>query len=53
LSGKSWRDRVKRIRLLLLDVDGVLTDGRLAFDGAGQDLKFFHIRDGQGIRLML
>ena len=49
---KDWKERAKRIRLLLLDVDGVLTDGRLAFDGAGQELKFFHIRDGQGIRLL-
>jgi 3-deoxy-D-manno-octulosonate 8-phosphate phosphatase (KDO 8-P phosphatase) len=52
LPGKGWRDRAKKIRLLLLDVDGVLTDGRLAFDGAGQEIKFFHIRDGQGIRLL-
>ena len=42
----------KRIRLLLLDVDGVLTDGRLGFDGAGREIKFFHVRDGQGIRLL-
>ncbi|HSR11152.1 MAG TPA: HAD hydrolase family protein, partial [Thermodesulfobacteriota bacterium] len=40
------------IRLVLLDVDGVLTDGRLIFDGAGRDLKSFHIRDGQGIKLL-
>ena len=49
---KDWRDRAKRIRLLLLDVDGVLTDGRLALDEAGREIKFFHIRDGQGIRLL-
>ena len=49
---KGWKDRAKRIRLLLLDVDGVLTDGQLAFDGAGREIKFFHIRDGQGIRLL-
>ncbi|HYB20109.1 MAG TPA: HAD-IIIA family hydrolase [Thermodesulfobacteriota bacterium] len=47
-----WRERAKRVRLLLLDVDGVLTDGRLAFDGAGREIKFFHIRDGQGIRFL-
>ena len=49
---KDWKERAKRVRLLLLDVDGVLTDGRLAFDEAGQEIKFFHIRDGQGIRLL-
>lgn len=47
-----WRERAKRVRLLLLDVDGVLTDGQLAFDGAGREIKFFHIRDGQGIRFL-
>jgi 3-deoxy-D-manno-octulosonate 8-phosphate phosphatase (KDO 8-P phosphatase) len=49
---KNWKEKAKLIRLLLLDVDGVLTDGRLAFDGAGREIKFFHIRDGQGIRLL-
>ncbi len=49
---KGWKERAKRIRLLLLDVDGVLTDGQLAFDGGGREIKFFHIRDGQGIRLL-
>jgi 3-deoxy-D-manno-octulosonate 8-phosphate phosphatase (KDO 8-P phosphatase) len=47
-----WKKRAKRIRLLLLDVDGVLTDGRIIFDGCGREVKFFHIRDGQGIRLL-
>jgi len=39
------------IRLVLTDVDGVLTDGRLIFDNQGIESKAFHIRDGQGIRL--
>ena len=42
----------ERIRLLLLDVDGILTDGRIIYDGSGGELKSFHIRDGQGIRLL-
>jgi 3-deoxy-D-manno-octulosonate 8-phosphate phosphatase (KDO 8-P phosphatase) len=37
------------IRLLVLDVDGVLTDGRLYFGARGEALKVFHVRDGQGI----
>jgi 3-deoxy-D-manno-octulosonate 8-phosphate phosphatase (KDO 8-P phosphatase) len=41
---------LERIRLLLLDVDGVLTDGRLWFDGNGEALKCFHVRDGHGIK---
>jgi 3-deoxy-D-manno-octulosonate 8-phosphate phosphatase (KDO 8-P phosphatase) len=41
------------IRLLVLDVDGVLTDGRLWFDAAGEALKVFHVRDGHGIKAVL
>jgi 3-deoxy-D-manno-octulosonate 8-phosphate phosphatase (KDO 8-P phosphatase) len=40
------------IRLLLLDVDGVLTDGRLYFGARGEALKVFHVRDGHGIKLL-
>ena len=39
-----------RIRLLVLDVDGVLTDGRLWYDADGRELKSFHVRDGYGIQ---
>jgi 3-deoxy-D-manno-octulosonate 8-phosphate phosphatase (KDO 8-P phosphatase) len=41
------------IELLLLDVDGVLTDGRLYFSGRGETLKAFHVRDGHGIKLVI
>ncbi|MBK8148191.1 MAG: HAD hydrolase family protein [Acidobacteria bacterium] len=39
----------KRVKLLLMDCDGVLTDGRLYFSASGEELKVFHVRDGQGI----
>jgi len=39
------------IELILTDVDGVLTDGRVLLDSRGAEIKQFHIRDGQGIRL--
>lgn len=42
-----------RIALLILDVDGVLTDGRLYFGARGETLKVFHVRDGHGIRLLM
>ena len=42
-----------RIRLLVLDVDGVLTDGRLWFGPDGEALKAFHVRDGVGIKAAL
>lgn len=38
------------IRLLVLDVDGVLTDGRLHYDADGREQKVFHVRDGYGIK---
>lgn len=42
-------ERAQRIKLLIMDCDGVLTDGRLYFSAAGEELKVFHARDGQGI----
>ena len=46
------RERAMRIRLLCLDVDGTLTDGRLYMDDAGRETKAFHVRDGQGLALL-
>lgn len=46
-------ERAKRIRLLVLDVDGVLTDGGLYFGPNGEALKRFHVRDGAGIKRLL
>ena len=45
--------RLARIQLLVLDVDGVLTDGRLYFGASGEALKVFHVRDGHGIKLLM
>jgi 3-deoxy-D-manno-octulosonate 8-phosphate phosphatase (KDO 8-P phosphatase) len=42
-------DRARRIRLLVLDVDGVLTDGRLHISASGEEVKIFHVRDGSGL----
>lgn len=42
-------ERARRIRLLVLDVDGVLTDGRLYISASGEELKVFHVRDGSGL----
>jgi len=46
------RERAARIRLLVLDVDGVLTDGGLIWHADGQESKVFHVDDGHGIRLL-
>ena len=42
-------DRAARVELILMDCDGVLTDGRLFFGPEGEALKVFHARDGEGI----
>jgi 3-deoxy-D-manno-octulosonate 8-phosphate phosphatase (KDO 8-P phosphatase) len=44
--------RAAAVRLLVLDVDGVLTDGRLHFGADGEALKVFDVRDGHGIKLL-
>lgn len=46
------RDRLAQVQLLALDVDGVLTDGSLYYTERGEELKQFHVRDGQGIKLV-
>lgn len=42
--------KLAAIRLLVLDVDGVMTDGRLYFGAGGEELKVFHVRDGLGLK---
>lgn len=48
----SIKERLKKIKLLILDVDGVLTDGRIIYDSEGKDLKFFDVSDGLGVYLL-
>ena len=48
-AGSDLLERAARIRLVLLDVDGVLTDGRIWFGPEGEALKAFDVRDGHGI----
>jgi len=50
LSKLATRKTAAAIRLLILDVDGTLTDGRLYFGPSGEALKVFHVRDGAGIK---
>jgi len=46
------RDRAAGVRLLVLDVDGVLTDGTLYYGADGEVLKAFHVRDGFGLKVL-
>jgi 3-deoxy-D-manno-octulosonate 8-phosphate phosphatase (KDO 8-P phosphatase) len=49
LSTREIDDRARTLRLLLFDVDGVLTDGRILLHADGSESKQFHIRDGTGL----
>ena len=46
----SLAERAAKIELLLLDVDGVLTDGGIIYSDDGRELKRFHVRDGSGLK---
>lgn len=46
------KQSLAKIRLLLLDVDGVLTDGRIIYDNNGVESKAFNVRDGHGLKML-
>ena len=48
----SLENRAAAVHLLALDVDGVLTDGRIYYSNSGDELKAFNIKDGLGIKLL-
>ena len=50
---KNIEERVNRIKLLVLDVDGVLTDGRIIMDDDGRETKNFDVKDGHGLRKLM
>ena len=51
-SGLKIKNIAKNIKLLILDVDGVLTDGSIILDNEGNEYKSFHVRDGHGIKML-
>lgn len=53
ISGKELFEIAAKIRLLILDVDGVLTDGSIILDNNNNEYKSFHVRDGHGIKMLL
>lgn len=53
VSGPSLEERLKKIRLVILDVDGALTDGRITFGTGGIEIKSFDVRDGHGIKIAI
>ena len=46
-------EKAKKIRCVICDVDGVLTDGRLYMDKFGNEQKAFHVQDGMGLKMLL
>ncbi len=46
------QEKLAKIKLLLLDVDGVLTDGRIIYDNQGNELKAFDVKDGHGLKML-
>jgi len=53
IKDEELNNRIRKIRLLILDVDGVLTDGRIIIDDAGQESKHFDVKDGHGLKLIM
>ena len=47
------QEKAAKIRLLLLDVDGVMTDGRITINAMGEEIKTFDVKDGQGLKMLI
>lgn len=52
-SKKQLENIARGIKLLALDVDGALTDGRIILDNEGNEYKAFHVRDGHGLKMLM
>ncbi len=50
--GKNINSQLKKIKLLIMDVDGVMTDGRIIMNDEGHETKNFNVRDGHGIKVL-
>ncbi|MDO4430972.1 MAG: HAD family hydrolase [Lonepinella koalarum] len=47
------QEKLKKIKFVITDVDGVLTDGLLHYDANGEAIKSFHVRDGLGVKMLM
>jgi 3-deoxy-D-manno-octulosonate 8-phosphate phosphatase (KDO 8-P phosphatase) len=47
------KDMAAKIKLLIIDVDGVMTDGRIMLNDRGEEIKSFNVKDGQGLRILM
>ncbi len=50
--GSALADKIGKVKVLILDVDGVLTDGRIVISDDGQETKCFNVRDGHGLKMI-
>jgi 3-deoxy-D-manno-octulosonate 8-phosphate phosphatase (KDO 8-P phosphatase) len=46
-------EKIRSVKLVVFDVDGVLTDGRIIFSNSGEETKLFDVKDGHGIKLLM
>ena len=53
ISKKRLLGIARHIKLIILDVDGVMTDGSIILDNEGNEFKSFHVRDGHGIKMLI
>lgn len=51
LTEQEFTDRARKVELIIMDVDGVMTNGQIMLDNHGNETKAFHVRDGHGIKL--
>lgn len=49
----TFEEKLQQLKLVICDVDGVLTDGSLHYDAHGEALKTFHVRDGLGMKMLM
>lgn len=49
---KNIKEKLKKIKMLILDVDGVMTDGLIIMDDTGREIKNFNVRDGHGLKVL-
>jgi 3-deoxy-D-manno-octulosonate 8-phosphate phosphatase (KDO 8-P phosphatase) len=53
LTDERLLEKIRKVRLLMMDVDGVMTDGRIVIDDAGLESKHFNVRDGHGLKMLM
>ena len=53
MMNQALREKISKIKLVIVDVDGVLTDGRIIFGDHGDELKFFDVQDGHGLVMLV